>query len=206
MIECLFEDKPEWHEDAEKSLVAVMQMTYSGCRRFGGRSAVLTLPRRQLYKVARKKAIEGLNISRDVIPEMEKNFRRNFGENYEDTIRGKIVLSIQPPDTDPFVYMLLPEGGLPWLDDEPDYLGSKNPPQEPDVKKIYTSASFPGDESAWKRMTYYVTQRGICHNCRAAPKKLSKCSACSVALYCCKDCQLADWSVHKSVCEYLKKK
>jgi hypothetical protein len=41
----------------------------------------------------------------------------------------------------------------------------------------------------------------VCERCRGAGKpKLLNCSRCKLAQYCSKDCQLADWKKHKSLC------
>ncbi|KAI1415915.1 hypothetical protein F5Y13DRAFT_155659 [Hypoxylon sp. FL1857] len=41
----------------------------------------------------------------------------------------------------------------------------------------------------------------VCLNCGADDVELQKCNRCKTAQYCSKECQRADWSIHKQVCE-----
>lgn len=42
----------------------------------------------------------------------------------------------------------------------------------------------------------------ICHNCHKKPPKvvLLRCSACALVWYCNRDCQRANWNIHKNHC------
>ena len=44
-------------------------------------------------------------------------------------------------------------------------------------------------------------QHSICHSCLLSPLRLLRCSACKRARYCNRECQKADWNVHRAECE-----
>jgi hypothetical protein len=47
--------------------------------------------------------------------------------------------------------------------------------------------------------------RRVCFKCKKADN-LMKCSACGVAYYCSRECQCADWKIHKKLCNHITKK
>ncbi len=50
-----------------------------------------------------------------------------------------------------------------------------------------------------------TTKSGViykkCHFCGKLQPNIKKCSGCSFALYCNKECQRSDWNSHKNICQ-----
>lgn len=52
---------------------------------------------------------------------------------------------------------------------------------------------------------YSSDRLDVCHFCAKIVPKTSRCTACTKAIYCGKECQQKDWPTHKKVCPSLKK-
>ncbi|KAJ0410554.1 hypothetical protein ATCC90586_006578 [Pythium insidiosum] len=59
-------------------------------------------------------------------------------------------------------------------------------------------ATQPSEDEA--RFWLELARGKTCDHCHALQDKLSRCSRCSQALYCSRDCQRAAWKLHKQLC------
>lgn len=71
------------------------------------------------------------------------------------------------------------------------------------VNSLVDTQNTPSDDVVYSRKyLFYPTNR--CNTCGVVAK-LKRCGGCGLNRYCSMDCQVSDWSVHRTLCKQLKK-
>ena len=117
------------------------------------------------------------------------------GYSKEDILAvGGFLVEVEFVGKDNNILYILPQ-------DKNTLFPNARPPEVPPVARMSGFADFDS-----KLFCKYL-QKGKCHGCGARPapgSKLQACSRCKKGCYCNRDCQVADWPQHKTVCKVLK--
>jgi hypothetical protein len=126
-------------------------------------------------------------------PEYTKEILQRMGLN-EEKIResGRLLVELCISDKEVVLLYIIPQDRTVLF-----------PSEEPEAPVVPRMSPCEHDTITYCK----YLEKHKCHNCGVTPAsgaKLQACGKCKQGCYCSRDCQVADWSKHKTVCDVLQ--